>query len=425
MKNTLPTVVLVLAAIIASSMVTYVVVAPEALVETGEVKGGNSAEPIYWVAPMDPNYRRDRPGKSPMGMDLVPVYDDAMAGSDAAVGTVKISPEVVNNLGVRTRQASLEVWKSDISTVGYVQYDENRLIHIHPRVEGWVERLYISAEGDPVEQGQPLYDLYSPALVNAQNELLLALKRKNHTLIIAAKDRLKALQFPPSAIDALEKTRQARQAVTFYSPQQGVVDNLNIREGFFVQPGTRIMSIGSLSEVWVEAEVFERQVPLLQEGAPVSMTLDYLPGKTWRGKVDYIYPTLDEETRTLKVRLRFSNENRELRPNMFAQVSISSEGSRKTLIVPREAVIRTGKMDRLVLALGDGRFRSVEVTLGRVSDANAEILAGIAVGDRVVTSAQFLLDSESSKSADFARMDRRSNHQPETEGDMMESHNHD
>ena len=362
------------------------------------------AQPKYWVAPMDPNYKRDKPGKSPMGMDLVPVYEDA----SVEPGTIRINPNVVNNLGVKTHKAALEVWHSDISTVGYVQYDADKLVHIHPRVEGWIETLYVTAEGDPVEKDQPLYKIYSPALVNAQNELLLALDRKNDKLITAARDRLAALQLPSDAIEQLEKTRTVQQAVTFYAPQHGVVDNLNVRTGFYVQPGTRIMSIGSLAEVWVEAEVFERQLPLLAEGAAVEMKLDYLPGKVWSGKVDYIYPSLDEKTRTVKVRLRFSNKDRQLRPNMFAQVSIASVGSAETLIIPSDAVIRTGKADRVVLALGEGRFRSQQISIGRVSGSDTEILSGLNVGDSVVTSAQFLLDSESSKSADFERMDHMS-----------------
>ncbi len=368
------------------------------------VAADKPAQPIYWVAPMDPNYKRDKPGKSPMGMDLVPVYAD----SSEKPGTIRINPDVVNNLGVKTYKAAMEVWHSDISTVGYVQYDADKLVHIHPRVEGWIETLYVTAEGDPVEKGQALYEIYSPALVNAQNELLLALDRQNRKLITAARERLAALQLPTDAVEQLEKTRVVQQAVTFYAPQQGVVDNLNVRAGFYVKPGTRIMSIGSLSEVWVEAEVFERQLPLLAEGAPVEMKLDYLPGKVWSGKVDYIYPSLDEKTRTVKVRLRFSNEDRQLRPNMFAQVSIASVSSGKTLIVPSDAVIRTGKTDRVVLALGGGRFRSQHVSIGRVSGSNTEILSGLNAGDSVVTSAQFLLDSESSKSADFERMDHKS-----------------
>ena len=412
MNTKMSTVIKLLLGFTAGVGVTYLALAPGQYAARDLVADEKPAQPDYWVAPMDPNYRRDKPGKSPMGMDLVPVYAD----TTAAAGTIRVSPDVVNNLGVKTAQAALQVWQSNISTVGYVQYDEDRLVHIHPRVEGWIEKLYVSAEGDRVEKGQPLYEIYSPALVNAQNELLLALDRENKNLIEAAQDRLAALQLPREAIAQLRKTRSVQQAVTFFSPQQGVVDNLNIRAGFFVKPGTRIMSIGSLAEVWVEAEVFERQLPLLSEGAPVEMTLDYLPGKVWKGKVDYIYPSLDEITRTVKVRLRFANEDRRLRPNMFAHITIASVGNVETLIVPSDAVIRTGKMDRVVLALGEGRFRARQVSIGRVSDGKTEILAGLNAGDAVVTSAQFLLDSESSKSADFGRMD----HSSGEAGDGME-----
>jgi len=405
MKNKYSKLIYMLTGIAVGSVISYLVLLPDQSGNEVNANTGKPAQPMYWVAPMDPNYRREKPGKSPMGMDLVPVFENSMSGGGDEPGTIRISPDVVNNLGVKTQEAVFEFWHSDISTVGYVQYDADKLVHIHPRVEGWIDALYVTAEGDPVEQDQALYEIYSPALVNAQNELLLALDRKNQKLISAARDRLKALQLSPDAIKKLEKTKIVQQAVTFYAPQQGVVDNLNIRAGFYVQPGTRIMSIGSLEEVWVEAEVFERQVPLLAEGAAVEMKLDYLPGRVWLGKVDYIYPSLDEKTRTVKVRLRFANEDRQLRPNMFVQVSISSVSSGKTLIVPSDAVIRTGKLDRIVLALGGGRFRSKQVSIGRVSGFYTEILSGLGVGDTVVTSAQFLLDSESSKSADFGRMD--------------------
>jgi Cu(I)/Ag(I) efflux system membrane fusion protein len=183
-----------------------------------------------------------------------------------------------------------------------------------------------------------------------------------------------------------------------------VVDNLNIRPGFFVKPDKTLMVIGSLDEVWVEAEVFERQAPLVKTGMPVTMTLNYLPGKTWQGKVDYIYPTLDAKTRTIKVRLRFANAERELKPNMFAQVAIHAQSVKEALLVPREALIRTGNSDRVVLAMGEGRFKSINVTVGRFDNQHAEILLGVEEGESVVTSAQFLIDSESSKSSDFKRM---------------------
>ncbi len=362
--------------------------------------------PLYWVAPMNPNYKRDKPGKSPMGMDLIPVYEEG--GDDAGPGAIKISPDVVNNLGVRTAVVERKALHSAIKTVGYVAYDEDQLIHIHPRIEGWIEKLYVKAAGDPVKQGQPLYEIYSPELVNAQEELVLAIDRKNQRLMRAAEDRLTALQLPKQAIEKLKKTKKVQQTVTFFSPQSGVVDNLNIREGFYVKPGTTLMSIGTLDEVWVEAEVFERQASEVKIGLPVTMSLDYLPGTEWLGEVDYIYPTLDSKTRTVKVRLRFDNKRQILKPNMFAQVVIHTENSEEALLVPREAVIRTGSSNRVVLALGDGRFKSIDVKVGRFDGSSAEILAGLKEGDQIVSSAQFLIDSESSKTSDFKRMNHGS-----------------
>ena len=373
---------------------------------SGEASSVVTAEkkPLYWVAPMDANYKRDKPGKSPMGMDLVPVYDDGGKGPDEGPGTIRISPDVVNNLGVRTAIVSYKSLHTEINTVGYVAYDEDKLVHIHPRVQGWIEKLYVKAIGDPVKKGQPLYEIYSPELVNAQEELLLALDRKNSRLISAAENRLSALQLPKSSIVKLKKTKKVQQTITFYSPQNGVVENLKIREGFFVKPGSTLMSIGDLSEVWVEAEVFERQAGQVKTGTPVTMTLDYLPGKTWQGKVDYIYPTLDAKTRTVKVRLRFKNEEGEFKPNMFAQIAIHTTGDEQVLLIPKEALIRTGNQDRVVLALGEGSFKSVAVSVGRYDSESVEIIEGVRDGERVVSSAQFLLDSESSKSSDFKRM---------------------
>jgi len=366
-------------------------------------------KPLYWVAPMDPNYKRDKPGKSPMGMEMIPVYEESGTGSDSGSdtgpGTIRISPDVVNNLGVRTALVTREPLHSEIKTVGYVTYDEDHLVHIHPRVEGWIEKLYVKTAGDPVKAGQPLYEIYSPELVNAQEELVIALGRNNARLIQAAEDRLKALRLSENSIKALKKTKKVKQNITLYAPQSGVIDNLNISEGSFVKPGKTLMSIGALDQVWVEAEIFERQAFQVSNGLPVTMTLDYLPGKEWTGKVDYIYPTLNAKTRTVKVRLRFDNKNEDLKPNMFAQVIIHAKSTEDSLLVPKEAIIRTGSFDRVVLALGEGRFKSVKVKIGRGNEQFTEILSGVKAGERIVTSAQFLLDSESSKTSDFKRMD--------------------
>lgn len=368
------------------------------------VNSTEAKKPLYWVAPMDSNYRRDGPGKSPMGMDLVPVYEEPVAENKHGPGTVEIAPHVVNNLGVRTANVELGVLHTQISTVGYVQYDEDNLIHIHPRVDGWIETLYVKTIGDPVKKGQPLYTLYSPELVNAQEELLLTLKSGEQSLINASKERLKALHITPEFITELVRTRNVKQNVTFYSPQAGVIDDLKIREGFYVQPGTTLFSIGKLDKVWVEAEIFERDTALVKAGQQVSMKMDYLPGKTWNGTVDYIYPTLNSMTRTLRVRLTFDNPHLELKPNMFAQVAIHADNNDEVITVPRESVIRTGQQDRVVLALGDGEFKSVAVDIGRVDKNRIEILKGLNEDDIIVTSAHFLIDSESSKSSDFMRM---------------------
>ncbi|SDJ17958.1 membrane fusion protein, Cu(I)/Ag(I) efflux system [Ferrimonas sediminum] len=371
-------------------------VSNRALVETSE------PQPLYWVAPMDPNYRRDQPGKSPMGMDLVPVYESN--SEKDSPGTVTISPEVENNLGVRVATAEIKPLHSQIDTVAYVGFNEDALVNVHTRVEGWLETLYVKVEGERVSKGDPLYSIYSPALVNAQEELLLALDHNNTALIHSAKERLRALQVPEKQIQELEKKRTVSRTVTVYAPRSGVIANLNVREGFFVTPGKTIFSVGPLDEIWVTAEVFERQATLVSVGDRVTMTLEYLPGKTWEGKVDYIYPTLDQRNRTARVRLRFANPDELLKPNMFAQVTIHSDASEASLVVPREAVIRSGKQDRVVLAKGEGKFKSVEVTLGQINDREVEILDGLTDQDRVVISAQFLLDSESSISSDFLRM---------------------
>ena len=373
--------------------------------ENGTTATEGERQPLYWVAPMDAEYRRDKPGKSPMGMDLVPVYEEG-SGKDEP-GTVKISPVVVNNLGVRTARVDSGRLQPEVRTVGYVQYSENRLVHVNPRVEGWIEKLYVEAVGDPVKKGEPLYTLYSPTLVNAQEELLMALKRDNSVAVGAAVDQLLALNLPQNEIDRVRETRRINQHITFVAPQSGVLENLSVREGMFIKPGTNMMSIGQLEHIWVIGEVFERQANLVSEGDPVRMRLDYLPGREWLGQVDYLYPSLNAETRTAQVRVHFHNPDGFLKPGMFAQMVIETEAGAETLLIPREALIRTGSQARVVLALGEGRFRSVVVEVGRVGERHVEILAGLNEGERLVTSAQFLIDSESSKTADLERMTPR------------------
>lgn len=324
------------------------------------VAAEDEKEILYWVAPMDPNYRRDKPGKSPMGMDLIPVYADGEEDGS----TVTIKPEVVQNLGVRTAMAERSrLWRG-IDTVGYVDYDESKLSHIHLRTRGWIEKLYVESEGDRVKKGDPILEIYSPELVNAQEEYVQAVRLGNKSMLRASRDRLIALGIPLDQIKQLAKTRKIRQRVTIYAPQDGVVATLPIRDGMYVKPETRIMSLADLSSVWVQAEVFERQANWVRNGNPADIRLSYLPGREWEGKVQYIYPSLDSKTRTLRVRMRFDNPDEALKPNMYANVKIYGGPREDVIVIPLEALIRTGREERVLIALGEGRFEARPVRSG-------------------------------------------------------------
>jgi Cu(I)/Ag(I) efflux system membrane fusion protein len=356
-------------------------------------------EILYWVAPMDANYRRDKPGKSPMGMELVPVYADA-AGS----GGITISPEVVQNLGVRTAVAERSrLWRG-IDTVGYVDYDESKVSHIHLRTEGWIENLAVESEGERVTKGERLFDLYSPALVNAQEEFVQALKLGNTGLVRASRSRLSALGIPAGQIKQLEKDRKPLQTIPVYAPQDGVVADMSVREGMYVKPANNIMSLADLSSVWLLAEIFERQADWVAVGQPAEVSLAFLPGRTWEGTVEYIYPSLDPKTRALKARLRFANVGESLKPNMYANVKIYGGSKNDVLVIPVEALIRTGREERVVIAVGEGRFESRMVRAGIESGEWIEIIEGIEAGEKIVVSGQFLIDSEASLKASMKRM---------------------
>lgn len=365
------------------------------------VIAGDDKEVLYWVAPMDPNYRRDKPGKSPMGMDLVPVY----AGDEEGGTQVSIEPEVVQNLGIRTAVAErTRLWRG-IDTVGYVDYDESKVSHIHLRTEGWIENLAVKSEGERVKQGDRLFDLYSPELVNAQQEFVTALSSGNKSLIGASRARLAALGVSEDQVATIEKTRKTRHHISVYAPQDGVVSTLKVREGMFVNPSMNVMSLGDLSVVWLLAEVFERQAQWVRVEQPAEVKLSYVPGKVWDGSVEYIYPSLDPKTRTVKVRLRFDNPDEGLKPNMYANVRIFGGPRENIIVIPLEGLIRTGRDARVIVDLGDGRFEAREVTAGIESGDYVEIIQGVEEGDAIVVSGQFLIDSEASMRASLGRMD--------------------
>jgi len=256
-----------------------------------------------------------------------------------------------------------------------------------------------------VKRGQVLFELYSPELVNAQQEYLSALKSKSNILHKASRQRLAALGVTTGEINRLEKERTVKQRVRIYAKADGVIAHLGIREGAYITPSTQVMSIANLKQVWVLAEVFESQVAWIENGQQAEVELDYLPGQTWTGTVDYIYPELDPQTRTLSVRLRFDNEKEIFRPNMFARVRIIGSDTSSVVHIPREALIRGGTLNRVVLALGDGKFKAKEVVPGIEVSDRVEIISGLSAGDHIVTSGQFLIDSESNIESALARLD--------------------
>ncbi|MCH8226841.1 MAG: efflux RND transporter periplasmic adaptor subunit [Proteobacteria bacterium] len=358
-------------------------------------------EILYWVAPMDPSFKSDKPGKSPMDMEMVPVYAQDIGSGDV----VTISSTVENNLGVRTATAKRgPLWRR-IEATGYVGFDETRISHINIRTKGWITKLLVNAEGDRVLKDQLLFELYSPELVNAQKEYLQALRRGDERLKSGADEKLRALGMIRTEIIKLAHRGSASENIQVVAPQDGVVSFLGVREGMYIQPNTTIMSLADLSSVWLQAEVFESQADWVAAGQAAEARLNYMPGEVFSGQVDYVYPILDPKTRTLRVRLHFDNPGERLKPNMYARVSIYGKLQPNALSIPLEALIRAPYRDRVVVSLGDGKFRVHEVTTGMESGEWVEIIAGIEEGDKIVTSAQFLLDSEASLVGSIRRLD--------------------
>ena len=360
---------------------------------------------LYWVAPMDPNFRRDGPGKSPMGMDLVPVYEGEEASGDPE--DVSLSAAEVNTIGVRTAVARVQEVAQRIETVGFVGYDEHATSHIHTRVEGWIERLEVRAEGDPVAQGELLFDLYAPEITIASSELIRAVKRKDADEINIARSKLHNFGVSDRQIKEMAEATAPAKRIRYYAPQDGVVIGLAAADGMYLQPNTRAMSLGDLSSVWLLVDVFERDIGRLSTDMMAEARFEHIPNRIFTGEIDYIFPELDSMTRTLRVRLRFDNAEGILKPNMFANVALLPHATRKALTVPSEAVIRTGKAERVILKTDDETFRPRLVTTGLRDGFGTEgrtvIEQGLSPGDEVVASAQFLIDSESALNAGMLR----------------------
>jgi Cu(I)/Ag(I) efflux system membrane fusion protein len=344
-----------------------------------------------------------------MGMDYVPVY------ADAAGPEVRISPAVVNNIGVRTEAAAIAAPARRATTVGYVAFDERRIRQVQPRAEGWIEGLAVRAMGETVRAGQLLFTLYSPMLESAQQEYLDARRIGNADLIAASRERLRALGLDAAAAERLSRSGRASGRVPFHAPIGGVVTELAVREGAMVSPSMVALTITELGSLWVIAEVPESQAAWVTAGTNAEIRLPSLPGETLAGSVEYVYPELSMETRTLRARIVLGDSNPGLRPNMLANVTLVGEAGAPAVMIPRSALIRSGSEDRVVVAVGEGRFVPRRVVAGAESGDRVVIREGLAEGERVVVAGQFLLDSEANLRAGLERLGREGDAPPADE----------
>ena len=374
-------------------------------------------KPLYYRNPMNPAITSPVPARDSMGMDYIPVY----VGNDKqneVTGTVRIDPVVVQNIGVRTKFAQRKTFGRSIRAAGRVDFDEQKMVRLHPKVEGWIEEIYINKTGQSVDEDDILLSIYSPKLVSTQQEYLLALNNlsvlKNSPikeiqqgaidLANSSRQRLKLLDVPEHQIVELEETRKIKKSLHIHTPVAGTVIKIGSRQGQYVTPGTELYMIVDLSKVWVYADIYEYELPWVKEGDRVEMTLASVPGRVFTGSLSYIYPYAEPKTRTTRVRMIFDNPDRLLRPDMFAEVVIQSDSIQDALVIPAEAVIRSGNTTQVFVQRAPGKFEPRIVRLGIESGGEVIVLEGLKDGEEVVTSAQFLVDSESKLKEATAKM---------------------
>jgi Cu(I)/Ag(I) efflux system membrane fusion protein/cobalt-zinc-cadmium efflux system membrane fusion protein len=386
----------------------------EALAAKKELKAGmidpKTGKKIkYWVSPMDPTYIRNEPGKSPMGMDLVPVYEEEGETEEPA-STIRIDPVTMQNMGVRLGRVKRKTLIKYIRTVGNITFDETKIFTVNTKFSGWIEKLYVNFVGEDVKIGQPLFDIYSPEIVTAQEEYLLALKQYSslsnssyariregaQRLLKASRTRLRYWDLTDKQIEQIGKAGKVQKTLTIYSPASGVVTQKDAFKGLYVKAGKNQYSIVDLSTVWVDVDVYEYELPWVRKGMAADMELAYIPGKRFKGKVLFIYPYLDAKTRTAKLRLSFSNPGYALKPGMYANIYLKSSVAKKSLVIPQEAVIDSGVRQIVFVMVGEGKFESRDVNIGLEGNENEfQVLEGLSEGEEIVLSAQFMLDSES------------------------------
>ncbi len=351
-------------------------------------------------------------------MDFVPVFADDDSTTNSTPGTVKIDPVTEQNIGVRTTTVKKDILSHIVRTVGRVDYDEERIIRLHPKVEGWIETLRIDKTGEEVRYDQDLLSIYSPQLVVSQQEYILALnnlktlkespiediRRGAEELVNSSRERLKLLDVPDHQLRDLTQNHNIYKNLHIHSPASGIVVNIGAREGQYVTPATEIYMIADLSTVWVYADIYENELPWVKVGDQVEMQLAGIPGRVFRGHLTFIYPYAEAKTRTIKVRLEFNNPEILLKPNMFAEVTIYASKQMSALVIPAEAVIRSGTRDKVLVMRSAGKFEPRSITTGLSSNGKVSVLEGLTEGEKVVTSSQFLIDSESSLREATAKM---------------------
>ncbi|WP_163095587.1 efflux RND transporter periplasmic adaptor subunit [Acidithiobacillus ferrianus] len=360
---------------------------------------------LYWAAPMDPKIHSDHPMKDSMGMPYIPVY---ASGPHPQKDTgLHVDPRLAQNLGVRLVEVQRRQMGHAIHTVGTVAVDENRVYSVNPRFSGWVTRLNVRAVGDPVQRGQVLAEVYSPELYSAQQEYLIARRPDGTTedsaLLAAAQSKLRLLGMPQGQIAALARRGTAARDVPLLAPASGVVEALDVHQGGYVSPRTNVYAIANLDRIWVNVALYSYQLPWVRIGDPVRLRLPAYPGKSWEGRLSFLYPTLNPKNRTVTARLSVPNPGGTLRPGTYADATVLASPE-ETLAVPSSAVLRTTQGDYVMLGEGQGHFLPVQVALGAEADGWVAIDQGLKTGDRVVENAQFLLYSESQFQSVKARM---------------------
>jgi Cu(I)/Ag(I) efflux system membrane fusion protein len=384
--------------------------------EPAKVPVAKERKPLFYRNPMNPEITSSVPAKDHMGMDYIPVYADQEGTGPA--GTVSIDPVTVQNIGVRTAVAELTTLAREIHTVGRVDYAERRIARLHPKTQGWIEDLRIGTTGEPVDYDAILLSIYSPQLVSSQQEYLLALKnletlsaspfedvrRGAADLVETSLERLRLLDVPEHQIEMLQETREVMKLLHIHSPVKGVVINVGARDGQFVTAQTELYMIANLSTVWVFVDIFEEEQPWVHVGDEAEMRVTAVPGTIFKGKLTYIYPYAERKTRTIKARLEFDNSDLLLKPYMFADVTIFASPRPDVVAVPSESIIRSGLKEQVFVVRDAGKFEPRPVEIGLSSGGLTEIRSGLAAGEEIVVSAQFLIDSESKLREAAAKM---------------------